>query len=249
MTEQRLMRLASVCSFTQVIKSCWRARQGCSVSLGSFAALYETGSSNTKAHMCSHLKICSRFPSNSFLPSSFFFLSLFQKTSLFLLLFFMCLLIFSLSHSHPSPQLSLLFLSQYVFYFNCLFLHFTSFFPAPSATPLFSSLRKSHSLIWDMLDLVSLKATLLTPCLPLLRTAHYLKQFHHSPGFVRWNVAHRATFHSLRPLNANPLPDSPSSRLPPSSPFSFSPSPPFWQKCLIYTYWVSLSMWRNANVS
>lgn len=55
----------------------------------------------------------------------------------------------------------------------------------------------------------------------------HLKQFHHSPGFVRWNAAHRATFHSLRPLNANPLPDSPSSRLPPSSPFSFSPSPPF----------------------
>lgn len=43
--------------FTQVIKSCWRSRLGCTVSLGSFPALHETGSTNTKAHMCSHLKI------------------------------------------------------------------------------------------------------------------------------------------------------------------------------------------------
>lgn len=61
-------------SFTQVIKSCWRGRQGCSVSLGSFAELYETGSTNTKAHMCSHLKIYSHFPYTSF--QSVFFSSL-----------------------------------------------------------------------------------------------------------------------------------------------------------------------------
>lgn len=48
-------------------------------------------------------------------------------------------------------------------------------FQPPFATPLFHSLRKSLSLIWDMLDLVSLKATLLTPCMPLLRTAQAFK--------------------------------------------------------------------------
>lgn len=103
------MRLASVYSFTQVIKSCWRGRQGCSVSPGSFAAPYETGSTNTKAHMCSHLKICSHFPYTSFLS---FFLSFSKPPSFFVP--FLCLLIFvcfSLSHARPIPQLSPLSLS------------------------------------------------------------------------------------------------------------------------------------------
>lgn len=193
------------------------------MSLGSFAALHEKGSTNTKAHMCSHLKICFHF-SLHFIPIFFLSVCLFLKTSLISFALYVSLLIFVCLSLHPStlPTLSL---SHCVSYFNHLFLHFTSFFAAPSATPLFRSLRKSHSLIWDMLDLVSLKATLLTPCLPLLRTN--LKLFHHSLAFVRWNAAHQATFYSLSPLNANPLPDSPSSRLPHSFPFSLSPSAPF----------------------
>lgn len=102
--------------------------------------------------------------------------------------------------SPPPPSLC-----HYIFHFSCLFLHFTSFFPAPSTTPLVHSLRKSHSLIWDMLDLVSLKATLLTPCLPVY-SAGYLKLFHHSSALSVGMLL----FYYLYPPNANPLPESPS---------------------------------------
>lgn len=156
--------------FTQVIKSCWRSRLGCTVSLGSFPALHETGSTNTKAHMCSHLKIWSHFPWTSVLS---FFFSLTHKLPLSFALFFISvfLTLSALLYLTFLPSFKPLSRTHWIFYFNPLFLHFTSFFPAPSATHLFRFLRKSHSLIWDMLDLVSLKATLLTPCLPLLRTA------------------------------------------------------------------------------
>lgn len=93
------MSLAGVYSFTQVIKSCWRGRRGRSVSLGSFSALYEMGSTNTKAHMCSHLKICSHFPYTSFL-------SVFSLFSFAFFIAYLCLL-FSISLSLPIPQLSL----------------------------------------------------------------------------------------------------------------------------------------------
>lgn len=108
-----------------------------------------------------------------FIPIFFLSISGSLKTSLSLLPFqfaYLCLL-FPISVSpHPST-LSLTHTHIASFTSTVSFFHFTSFFPAPSAAPLFRSLRKSHSLIWDMLDLVSLKATLLTPCLPLLRTA------------------------------------------------------------------------------
>lgn len=92
-------------TFTQVIKSCWRGKQGCSVSLGSFAALYETGSTNTKAHMCSHLKICFHFPHTSSLCFfQTFCLSLTASLFLLLLLIFLCF------RYHPAarPTLSLI---------------------------------------------------------------------------------------------------------------------------------------------
>lgn len=135
--------------FTQVIKSCWRQDQltpklTCAL-IWKYALTFLT----------LHFELCFFCPSlPRIFPLSFAFIFPFS---------------FFLYH-HSVPLRSLSF-SHYIFYFSCLFLHFTSVFPAPSATPLFRSLRKSHSLIWDMLDLVSLKATLLTPCLPLLRTA------------------------------------------------------------------------------
>lgn len=173
--------------FTQVIKSCWRGRQGCSVSLGSFPALYETGSTNTKVHMCSHSKICS----NSLLSFALY----------------MCLLIclpFSLSRSlpiiQPPPPVSLPLLLQ-------LSLHLII------SSPLrYSSLSLPQEEPQSYLGYVGfgeLKShfTYSLPASPE-NSASNLKQFHHLPGFVCWNAAHQATFFSfLSPLNANPLPE------------------------------------------
>lgn len=154
------------------------------MSLGSFAALCETRSTHTKAHMCSHLKMCSHFPyTHSLSPS----LSL----SPFYTFAYLCLL-FSISlSSHPFPTLTLSSRLLLRLSFSIL----PHSFRPPSVTPLFRSLRKSHSLIWDMLDLVSLKSHF-TNSLSASpeKSAGYLKQFHHSPGFVRWNDASMGKF-------------------------------------------------------
>lgn len=158
-----------------------------------------------------------------------------------------CLSLFFSIIPHQLPQLS--FLLALHLLPQPFLVYFTSFFPAPS--PFFHSLRRSHSLIWDMLDLVSLKATLLTPCLPLLRTARaILNSFtiHQAlsigmllngqlftPYWLFMLILYLA-FHLLDLL-----------------PFSVSRSASFlFLRCLkylIYTYWVSLVMWRNANAS
>lgn len=80
-----------------------------------------------------------------------------SRSHFFIFLYLLIFVCFSLSDSPSILQT-----------FSCYspqLLHYTWFFSAPTATPLFHSLRKSHSLIWDMLDLVCLKATLLSPCL------------------------------------------------------------------------------------
>lgn len=151
-----------------------------------------------------------------------------------------CLSLFFSIIPHQLPQLS--FLLALHLLPQPFLVYFTSFFPAPS--PFFHSLRRSHSLIWDMLDLVSLKATLLTPCLPLLRTARaILNSFtiHQAlsigmllngqlftPYWLFMLILYLA-FHLLDLL-----------------PFSVSRSASFlFLRCLkylIYTYWVSLVM-------
>lgn len=188
------------------------------MSLSSFSALEETGSTNTKAHMCFHLKkMCPRFPyTYTFcLPlknhsPSFAYLSLFSLSSL------------RSPHALSlslSPSLHLLLRPPLPPFYLILSspLHYSSFsFPQEEPQSYlgyvgFGEL-KSH----------------FTNSLPASpeSSAGYLKQFHHSPGFVCWNAAHRATFDSLSPHNANPLPDSPSSG-PPS--LSVAPSlPSLW---------------------
>lgn len=218
----------------QVIKSRWRRWQGRSVSLGSFSALSETGSSNTKTHMCFHLKDALTF---IHLISLYFFL--FLPPPLFLNRC-VCLSLFFSIIPHQLPQLS--FLLALHLLPQPFLVYFTSFFPAPS--PFFHSLRRSHSLIWDMLDLVSLKATLLTPFLPLLRTARaILNSFtiHQAlsigmllngqlfTAYWLFMLILYLAFHLLDLL-----------------PFSVSRSASFlFLRCLkylIYTYWVSLVM-------
>lgn len=214
----------------QVIKSCWRRRQGRSVSPGSFTALSETGSTNTKTHMCFHLKDALTF------ISLYFFLFLSPP----FLYRCVCLSLFFSIIPHQLPQLSFL-LSLHLLPQPFL-VYFTSFFPAPS--PFFHSLRRSHSLIWDMLDLVSLKATLLTPCLPLLRTARaILNSFtiHQALSigmllngqlFTPYWLFMLILYLALHLLDLLP--------------FSVSRSASFvFLRCLkylIYTYWVSLVM-------
>lgn len=216
----------------QVIKSRWRRRQGRSVSLGSFTALSETGSSNTKTHVFSFERRSHFHTPHFFIPFSFSAPPFFNRC--------VCLSLFFSIIPHQLPQLS--FLLALHLLPQPFLVYFTSFFPAPS--PFFHSLRRSHSLIWDMLDLVSLKATLLTPCLPLLRTARaILNSFtiHQAlsigmllngqlftPYWLFMLILYLA-FHLLDLL-----------------PFSVSRSASFlFLRCLkylIYTYWVSLVM-------
>ncbi len=171
--------------------------------------------------MCSHLKMCSHFPYTSFL--SFFSLSAsFSKPLAFFCFFYRlslsAFLYLSPSLNPLSLSLTLLLLQPSLSPFYLILsspLHYSSIsFPQEEPQSYlgyvgFGEL-KSHFTN-------SLSAS-------PENSAGYLKQFHHSAGFVHWNVPHRATFYSLSPLNANPLPDSPSSRLPPSS---FSPSASF----------------------
>lgn len=152
-------------------------------------------------------EVCSHFPDTS----SFLSFCLIPKSSLFL-----CLLIFVCFPLSP-PQLPLLSLIKSFTRTVSYFILPYSFQPLFAAS-LFHSLRKSHSLIWDMLDLVSLKATLLTPCVPLLRRAQaILNSFTVCQALSAGMLLIWATFHSVSPVNANPLPESP------PSPFSFSP--------------------------
>lgn len=147
---------------------------------------------------------------------------------------FACLCRLLYPHSFPTPQPSL---SQR--FTPVVFLHFTSFFPALSVTPLFRSLRKSHSLIWDMLDLVSLKATLLTPCLPLLRIVQAI----FNSFTIRQTLSAGMTLigklliqDHLLMLILYLLPDL--LVFPLSSPFSFSSL--YVSFRLLHTYWVSV---------
>jgi len=218
-------------SFTQVITS-WR---GCSVSPGSSAAL-----GGINRHQSSHA------PSDNMLSIS---------PSLHSYLLFFPIFSLSISFSKPLPSL-LPFIYFWDIYLissfslslspslsspsmHLLLQPFLPLHPTHTPRPLllsFHSLRKSHSLIWDMLDLVSLKATLLTHCLPLLNTAHDLKQFHHSLSFLHWNAVRQGDFllpHGLLMLivhlTLHLLDRHP--RLPPP----VLPPPLLEQKCLIYT--------------
>lgn len=164
---QSAAQIDDVCScvfrppFTQVIKSCWK------VSGFILRAVWDRINQHHSAHAFLNENIVSLllWSAHIFSPA----LSVSQTFTRICVCLSLCACV--------SPHTSVLLFSSpysfshYLFYFHSLFLHYTSFFPAPTTTPLFHSPRKSHSLIWDMLDLVSLKATLLTPCLPLLRTA------------------------------------------------------------------------------
>lgn len=216
------------------------------MSLGSFPALYETGSSNTKAHMCSHLKICSHVPYTSFLSFFSLFLVLSKPPSFFHFFGWLIFACFSLSHC-PHPSSLSLSHTHCVFYFNRLFLPFYLILSSPLRCSSLSFPQEEPQSYLGYVGFGELKSHF-TNSLSASpeNSSGYLKQFHHFPGFVHWNAAHQMTVHSLWPLNANPLPASPSSCLPLSSPVSFSPSASFLflhgPKCLINTDWVSLVM-------
>lgn len=158
------------------------------------------GSFRTRRHQATPKLTCAR-SSESMLSRSFHFIplgrfSLKKKKSLFPFNF-------SSEFAYLSQTIPLVLIAPQTFPLSVSPLFHPnrrlSVSPLHSYTPLFRSLRKSRSLIWDMLDLVSLKATLLTPPSASPQNSEaYLKQFHRSPGFVRWNAAHRGeTSHSL----------------------------------------------------
>lgn len=134
---------------------------------------------------------------------------------------YLWLFFFLLYHPSAPPTFSR---SHYICYFNRFFLRFTSFFPTPpsSATPSLSFPQEEPQSYLGYVGFGELKSHF-TNSLSVSpeNSTGYLKQFHHPPGFVCWNAANRATFYSLSPLSADPLPGSPSSGASPLLFFSF----------------------------
>lgn len=192
--------------FTQVIQSCWRCRQGCCVSGFSRCSLWDKDQLTPKLTCALNWKCALISLTLHSYRLSLMYVCLSLSSSLY-------------PHSFPTPQPSL---SQRVFYF-CRRSPFYLILSSPLCYSSLSIPQEEPQSYLGYVGFGELKSHF-TNSLSASpeNSAGSLEQFHHSPSFVRWNDAHWETFDSLSSFNANPLPASQSSSLPPSSLFSFA---------------------------
>lgn len=183
--------------FTQVIQSCWRCRQGCCVS--GFIR-------------------CTLWDKDQLTPE--FTCALNWKCTLISLALHSCLLSLTYVCVSLSSPLSSLFSHPSTLTLSAFHSSRLSPFYLILCSPLcYSSLSIPQEEPQSYLGYVGfgeLKSHF-TNSLSASpeNSAGYLQQFHHSSSFVRWNDAHWKTFDTGSSFNANPLPASWYSSLPP----------------------------------